>query len=163
MVERLRDSMLYVLAVLVFGLDQFIKWLVQSHMAVGDTIPVWPSVVSIHYIRNPGAAWGILDQAHWLLVLVALAVIAAVVWIERRHRPGPFVSVGLALVLGGALGNLFDRVFSGTVVDYVYLQFINFPVFNLADVCIDLGVILLLWRSFRADRKAGTSAGDVNK
>ncbi len=155
--------MLYVLAVLVFGLDQFIKWLVQSNMLVGETIPVWPPIVSIHYIRNPGAAWGILDQAHWLLVLVALAVIAAVIWIERRYRPGALVSVGLALLLGGALGNLFDRVFSGTVVDYVYLQFINFPVFNLADVCIDLGVILLLWRSLRTDKQPKTSAGDVKK
>ncbi|CAM3836540.1 signal peptidase II [Alicyclobacillus pomorum] len=155
--------MLYILALLVFAADQGIKWLVQTHMVQGESIPIWPSVLEIQYIRNPGAAWGILQQAHWLLVLVALAVIAAVVWIERKYRPKFWVTVGLALVLGGALGNLCDRVFAGTVVDYVYIEAINFPVFNLADTCIDVGVVLLLWRSFRADKSVKQNTEDVTK
>lgn len=155
--------MLYILALLVFGLDQLVKWVIRTNMSLGDTIPVWPSVVSIHYIRNPGAAWGLLDQAHWLLVLIAVLVIGVVVWIDRKYRPGPMVVIGLGFLLGGALGNLSDRVFSGTVVDYVYFEIINFPVFNLADVCIDIGVILLLWKSFRGDRQQTTRQGDLDQ
>jgi signal peptidase II len=147
--ERL-EYMLYILAAVVYGTDQLLKWWVRSGMQVGGAIPVWPGVLSIHYIRNPGAAWSILSGAHGLLIVIALIVIVAVVVIERRYRPNLAVKVALALVLGGALGNLTDRVVFGLVTDYVYFDIINFPVFNLADVSIDAGVILLLWRSFKS-------------
>ncbi|GMA49140.1 lipoprotein signal peptidase [Alicyclobacillus contaminans] len=155
--------MLYILALVVLIADQSIKWLVQTHMTVGEVIPIWPQVVVLEYIRNPGAAWGMLTRAHGLLIVIALLVVAVVVWLERRYRPKRWMAVGLALVLGGALGNLCDRVFAGTVVDYVYLQIINFPIFNLADVSIDAGVLILLWRSFRSDNavKKQQEAEDV--
>jgi signal peptidase II len=156
--------LLYVLAAAVYGVDQVLKWLVRTHMALGQTIPVAPPVVVLAYIRNPGAAWGVLSGARWLLVVVAVLVAAGVVYAHRHYRPRGPALVGLALVLGGALGNLTDRIWSGTVVDYIYLEFIHFPVFNFADVAIDVGAVLLLWRGLLAPSRArGGQVGDEAK
>lgn len=150
--------MVYVVAVIVWVIDQGLKWVVRTHMVQGQMIPVLPPAFYFDYIRNPGAAFGLLPNARWLLVLVALVVIAAVVYVRQKWRPGPLVQTGLALVLGGAIGNLTDRVVWGTVVDYVYFKPINFPVFNFSDVCIDVGVALLLIWAFTSDRKGQKNA-----
>lgn len=149
---------LYVVAVLVWVVDQGLKWLVRVHLAPGQLVPTGLPGFYFDYIRNPGAAFGILPNARWLFVLVALVVIGAVIFVRQRWRPGLLVQSGLALVLGGALGNLTDRVVWGTVVDYVYYKPINFPVFNFSDVCIDVGVALLLIWALTADRKRGQTA-----
>ncbi|MCL6637646.1 MAG: signal peptidase II, partial [Alicyclobacillus sp.] len=142
--------MLYVLALLVYILDQGVKLYVRTHLALGQTVPVWPGVFVIEYIRNPGAAWGMLAHARGLLIAVALFVCAAVVYVERKYRLTWPATIGLALILGGALGNLTDRASTGTVVDFLYIEAIRFPVFNLADTAVCCGVALLLWRSLRA-------------
>jgi signal peptidase II len=147
--------MLYAIAALVVILDQLLKWTVRSHVALHQGIPVWPPYIYIEYIQNPGGAFSILPNFKFVFWIVALAVIVAVIYVDRRYRPGWWTRIGLALLLGGAIGNLIDRLVLGWVTDYVYLAFINFPVFNLADVCIDAGVIMLLLRSFRSDRPAG--------
>ncbi len=144
--------MVYLIALVVYGLDQWLKWLVRTHLQLDHGFPVIKNVLYIDYIRNPGAAWGILPHARWLLILIAIVVMAAVIYAQRRFNDSWLAKIGLALVLGGALGNLTDRVLTGTVVDYVYFSIINFPVFNLADSAIDVGVILLLWYSLRRDR-----------
>ncbi|MBX6352205.1 MAG: signal peptidase II [Thermoflavifilum sp.] len=151
----------YLCAAIVYAADQWIKWVVRSHLALGQIIPIAPPYVVLTYIRNPGAAWGVLPGARGFLVLVALVVAAIVVFVERTRHPGRTMQVALGLVLGGALGNLTDRILHGTVVDYVYLAFIHFPVFNLADVAIDAGAILLLWclgRQSGASRRMERSA-----
>jgi signal peptidase II len=152
--------LLYPVAFLVFVLDQGIKAWIQTHMTLGQTIPVIPGVFDIHFIRNPGAAWGILGHARWLLVAVAVAVSTAVVAIARRYRLTMWNRIGLALVLGGALGNLWDRVTAGTVVDYLYVEAIHFPVFNLADSAVCVGVAMLLLGSFRQGAEAAQSTGE---
>lgn len=143
------NAVLYGIAIVVFALDQWVKWLVRTHMVLGQGIGVWPPVLYLDYIRNPGGAFGILPNHRWLFVLVAVVVIAVVVWIERRWHPDWVGRIGLGLLLGGALGNLADRVIAGTVVDYVYFKIINFPVFNLADVSIDVGILVLILRSLK--------------
>lgn len=143
--------MVYLIAVIIYGLDQWIKWLVRTHMTMGQEIPIIQNVLYLDYIRNPGAAFGILPNARWLLILIALIVMAAVIYAQRRFNHSLLAKLGLGLVLGGALGNLTDRLIAGTVVDYVYFSIIHFPVFNLADSAIDVGVVLLLWYSLRSD------------
>jgi signal peptidase II len=145
-------SVIYVIAALVYVTDQYIKWIVKTQMGLNEAIPVLPHVLYIDYIRNPGAAWGILDHARWLLVLVALAVVAAAIYFHRRYKPGWWLTVALGLLLGGALGNMTDRILTGTVVDYIYFKIINFPVFNFADMSIDTGVIMILLKSLLMDR-----------
>lgn len=139
--------LVYILAVIVFGLDQLVKYTVRTSMAVNQMIPIWPHVLVLDYIRNPGAAWGMFGHARYLLILIALIVIAAVVYVQSRYRPKIGFQIGLGLVLGGALGNLMDRIVYGKVIDYIYFQIINFPVFNLADSAITIGVILILLQS----------------
>lgn len=142
--------LVYVLAVVVFGLDQLVKYIVRTTMAVNQMIPIWPHVLVLDYIRNPGAAWGMLGHARYFLIVVALIVIAAVVYVQSKYRPKIGYQIGLGLVLGGALGNLMDRIVYGNVTDYIYFQMINFPVFNLADSAITIGVIFILLLSLRS-------------
>ncbi|QSO49484.1 signal peptidase II [Alicyclobacillus mengziensis] len=142
--------LVYVLAVVVFGLDQLVKYIVRTTMAVNQMIPIWPHVLVLDYIQNPGAAWGMLGHARYFLILVALIVIGAVVYVQSKYRPKIGYQIGLGLVLGGALGNLMDRIVYGKVTDFIYFQIINFPVFNLADSAITIGVILILLLSLRS-------------
>lgn len=152
--------MVYLIAVLVWVVDQALKWLVRTHMTLDHMVPLLPPAFYLDYIRNPGAAFGILPNARWLFVLVALVVIAAVVVVNRRWRPSWSVQLGLGLVLGGAVGNLTDRVVAGSVVDYVYFKPINFPIFNFADACIDVGVAVLILWALLSDRAAKRSEED---
>ncbi|KPV45329.1 signal peptidase II [Alicyclobacillus ferrooxydans] len=144
--------LVYVLAVVVFGLDQLIKYIVRTSMAVNQEIPIWPHVLVLDYIRNPGAAWGMFGNDRWLLILIALMVIGAVIYVQSRYRLRRVYQVGLGLVLGGALGNLLDRILYGKVIDYIYFQVINYPVFNLADSAIVVGVLLILLQTLRSGR-----------
>ncbi|MDP9728411.1 signal peptidase II [Alicyclobacillus tolerans] len=155
--------MLYGIALLVFALDQLIKWMVRSHMTPGQLVPVLPPWVDLDYIQNPGGAFSILPHHTWLFILVAFVVIAAVIYVDIRYKPSPSIRIALGLVLGGALGNMSDRIFIGKVTDYVYLQFIHFPIFNLADVCIDAGVILLIIRTFWQGKKENLSNHEDDK
>jgi signal peptidase II len=151
--------LIYLIAIAVFALDQALKWVVRTHLHLGQGFPVLGDWVYIQYIRNPGGAFSIFPHAQWLFWLVAVLVVAAIIYVHRKYRPGVLARLGLGLLLGGAVGNLIDRVSSGSVVDYVYLKFINFPVFNLADVSIDVGILLILLYVLRADRaRKGPSA-----
>ncbi|MCL6631669.1 MAG: signal peptidase II [Alicyclobacillus herbarius] len=143
---------IYLTALAALIVDQGLKWDVRTHLQLGEGFPVLGDWVYIQYIRNPGGAFSIFPHAQWLFWLVAVLVIAVVIYVQLRHRPHRLLAVGLGLLMGGALGNLVDRVVSGSVVDYVYLKVINFPVFNFADVCIDAGIVLILWSMLRADR-----------
>jgi len=154
--------MLYIVAIVVYGIDQFFKWVVRTNMSVGHSFPVWPGVLYIDYVRNAGGAFSILEGAQWLFIAVAAVVVFVVIRIDRRYKPGVWTRIGLALVLGGALGNLTDRVLFGTVVDYVYFRIINFPVFNAADVAITIGVPLLLIRSMMKPTDSANRNKDVN-
>lgn len=139
--------LVYGIAVIIYALDQWLKWVVRSTLSPGQAIPVWPRVLEIDYIQNPGAAWGIFGHDRWLLVVIALLVVAIVVYIRTRYRLGALTQIGLGLLLGGAIGNLTDRVIFSRVTDYIYVQIINYPVFNLADSAIVVGVILILLRT----------------
>lgn len=157
--------MLYVLAALVYGADLLVKWIVQTHMFVGEAISVIPSILYIDYTLNPGAAWGIFAYHRWLLMVVPIAVSLGVVYFSIKQRHGPrWTTIASALVLGGALGNLTDRVVRGEVVDYIYFKVINYPVFNLADSAVVVGIIMLVWHSMRSNgRNVQSGSEEVNK
>ncbi|GGI97371.1 lipoprotein signal peptidase [Alicyclobacillus cellulosilyticus] len=143
--------MMYVVALAVYLADLGVKWWVRTHLPAGQPISVWPGVLEIDYIQNPGGAFGILPDARWLFITVAVLVLAAAVTLERRLRPSAWSRFALGCLLGGAVGNMTDRVVWGNVIDYVYVRAIHFPVFNLADVAIDVGVGLLVLASLRRD------------
>lgn len=142
----------------VLALDQWTKWLVELHLPELTSQPVIPGVFHLSHVRNTGVAFGML-AAHgasggmiWLILLgaSALAVIAWFFW--RTPAEERLLLVALALVLGGAVGNLLDRLVSGGVTDFllVYLGSYHWPDFNVADMAISIGLVLLVLDSFRS-------------
>jgi signal peptidase II len=142
-----RMRMLVVIAATVLALDVATKVAVVHFIEPGNPVEVVGDVVTLKLIRNPGAAFSMATGMTWLLTLVAIAVVVGVIRIGRTLR-SPWWALGLGLVLGGALGNLIDRLFrapgplQGHVVDFVSVGW--WPVFNVADSGIVCGAILLV-------------------
>jgi signal peptidase II len=134
-------------AALILLLDRLTKAWAVRHLTVGRPVPVLGHFVEWTLIRNSGAAFGLLTGQTILFVAVAVAAIAALLYI-LRHRPRPLVQIGIGGVLGGALGNLWDRILGHGVVDFIDVHVWSY-IFNVADIGITLGAIVLvlaLWR-----------------
>ena len=131
-----------VLALLLVLLDQGVKYLVLTRIPLGGHVPFLPHLLELTYVQNTGAAFSILESHTWLLALVSLVMSALLAWALFkplfRHPLGRFF---LALVLAGAVGNLIDRTLRGFVVDMFNVLFMNFAVFNVADICVVVGGI----------------------
>ena len=131
-----------VLALLLVLLDQGVKYLVLTKIPLGGHVPFLPHLLELTHVQNTGAAFSILETHTWLLALVSLVMSALLAWALFkplfRHPLGRFF---LALVLAGAVGNLIDRAFRGFVVDMFNVLFMNFAVFNVADICVVVGGI----------------------
>ena len=137
--------MIYLLVALaVVVLDQLTKLYVVAHFYVGESVPVIENIFHWTYILNPGAAFGMLEGSRWLFVLIALAVMTGI-WYMRREiaENGPWCTYGAALFGGGAVGNLIDRARQGLVIDF--FDFRIWPVFNVADIAICVGVGCIIW------------------
>ena len=144
---RRSDAWFLLLAAVVVGLDQFAKWFIRQTIERGDVWPGdWP--VRIVHITNSGAAFGILQGAGPLLAVTSVIGMAAIlIYLFNPGFAHPLMRVGLALMLGGAVGNLIDRLYSGEVVDFI--KFPHWPAFNVADSSITIGVLFLLWAMTR--------------
>jgi signal peptidase II len=137
------DDMFLLVILVTLLLDQASKAAVQLWMYQGESIPVVPPFFHLTYIFNPGAAFGLMAYKTTLFVAVTVVLLAGVVWGYRYIRKGrPMLRYGLSLIVGGALGNLADRLRYGQVVDF--LDFRVWPVFNLADTAIVIGACLLV-------------------
>jgi signal peptidase II len=115
-----------------------------------------PGVLQLRFTTNPGGAFGLFGEASWLFVLISMAVVVVTV-VASRNLPGLLTAVGLGLLLGGALGNLTDRLVRGSGFDGRVVDFIDFhvwPVFNLADAALVVGAAVLLISGIRRDRAA---------
>jgi signal peptidase II len=125
--------------------DHITKWLVATHLYVGQQI--WPgSFVSIDHVENSGAAFSVLPQLHWLYLAVALIVSLYIVFSGYKYGTTWYRQVLIGMILGGALSNGVDRLINGSVVDFIDFHF--WPVFNVADSCIVVAIIALLVLSF---------------
>ena len=142
----------FLIALLVLALDRYTKWLIAHRLSLHDSITVIPGFFRIVHTENPGAAFGVFADSPtpWkiaLLILfsiVALLVVSALLW-KNSHRLTS-TGVGLSLILGGALGNLWDRLVSRHVVDFLlfYVGRYQWPAFNVADSAIVIGACLLV-------------------
>lgn len=135
----------FALAVLVFVVDQGIKLLVENTMTVGESIPLVGDFLSLTYILNDGGAFGILGGSQIILMAGSAVAVAVVLWMLLAGPPSRLTTLGCGLILGGAAGNLLDRVTSGEVTDYVHFSF--WYIFNAADAAIVVGVGALLLSS----------------
>ena len=139
--RRLRN-LAYTSAVMVLVLDQLSKTLAVANLPLGSSSAFLPGLLSLQLVRNSGAAFSLFSGNPQLLGLVSLLVsIAVAVWIQKQGRMTLTRSLGVGLLLGGALGNGLDRWRLGYVVDFLALVPVSFPVFNLADVAINLAVL----------------------
>ena len=156
-------SILLIASVIVI-LDQWTKWLVRTNITAGETwLPVsllWlsPYARIVHWF-NTGAAFGMFKDASMLLTVLAFVVIGAILFYYPQVEKDDWIlRLALSLQLGGALGNLIDRLTVGHVTDFISVG--NFPVFNVADASITIGAVLLfldVWLRERAEKKAGKS------
>lgn len=151
----------FAIAALVFALDRATKWWIENSVSALDTLVIIPGIFNIVHAQNRGAAFGILSDSHeaWRnLVLVGVSCgvmlyVASLLWQPARagFGPGRTPVIALSLVLGGALGNLYDRIVRGSVTDFlqVFIGSYEWPSFNVADTAISIGaglLILTLWR-----------------
>jgi signal peptidase II len=146
---RLKNRFFWVAAVVSLILDQLSKYLVVQSFKIGDTLPLWSGVFHLTYVTNKGAAFSFFQGAtwlRWLSLIVSLGLIALAWFGPSLNR---FEQLGYGFILGGALGNGIDRFANGYVVDFLDFRLIKFPVFNLADTFINVGIICLLIASFR--------------
>ncbi|MBQ2411029.1 MAG: signal peptidase II [Selenomonadaceae bacterium] len=132
------------IGILVFIIDQLVKHLVVSTMHLGQSLPVIKGIFHITYVLNPGAAFGMLEHQRWFFILVALAaVLLGAAFYKKLQQESFLMRSGAGLLLGGAVGNLADRIQSGLVVDF--LDFRIWPVFNIADIAICAGAGILIF------------------
>jgi len=144
----------------VVVLDRVTKLYIRSHLSQMETIPVISGFFNIVHTENPGAAFGFLSEANtdWrriFLVAISLIVMAVIAPLLVRAQGSALMQTGLALIFGGASGNLWDRLTRGTVTDFLQFFFgsYEFPSFNVADSAITIGACLLIWDLFLAPRR----------
>ena len=141
----------------ILFLDQLTKTLIAQNLEIGQHIPILPGFFDLTYMRNPGAAFSFLARApEWFrqpffLIATGVAIAALLFFILYAQEEGTLLIVSAASILGGAIGNLIDRLLYGEVIDFLlfYWRDWAWPAFNVADSCITLGVIGLLWASWR--------------
>ena len=160
----------FVIAGAVFLLDRITKWMIRTRLSLWDTLVAIPGSINIVHTENPGIAFGLLANSPgvWrdvLLIGFSMAVLVGISTILVRTSAGvhsQFLRIGLAFVMGGALGNLFDRIVKGTVTDFFEVhagQAYFFPAFNVADSAITCGACLLLLDMWRSRERKSQPAG----
>ena len=142
----------FIIAAIVLLMDRIAKWAVASNIPLRDSVVVIPGVFRLTHVQNPGAAFGLFAEssAQWKVgalvtfSVIALVIVSALLW-KNSHSLST-TTIGLSLILGGAMGNLWDRMVSGHVVDFLdfYLGTYHWPAFNVADSAIVIGSCLLL-------------------
>lgn len=143
--------MFIILTIIFFLVDLVSKLVVSNLMNVHDSFVVIENFFYISYFRNTGGAWSILSNHTWLLTVFSLLIIIFIgIYVYKNKINGRLELFGYSMILGGSIGNLFDRVMYGYVIDFLDFNIFgyNFPIFNLADTFIVLGVIVIVISSF---------------
>ncbi|WP_330205302.1 signal peptidase II [Cyanobacterium sp. Dongsha4] len=148
-----KNPIFWIVAIIALIIDQITKYLVViSFSEIGDTMPLWQGVFHFTYVQNTGAAFsffqGGVGWLKWLSLIVSLGLMIFA-WQEKLSKIEQFA---YGFILAGALGNGVDRFLFGYVVDFLDFRLINFPVFNMADVCINIGIVLLIYATIKMSR-----------
>lgn len=134
----------FIVALLIVVADQLIKLLVTNTIKVDGSVSILNGLVNFTYCENKGMAFGMLQNARWLFIgFTAIVMLGIVIYMIKTKPKNKFLLASLALILGGGIGNLIDRIFLGYVIDYIQLSFFS-PVCNFADYCITIGTALLV-------------------
>lgn len=150
----------YLLSFIIVLIDQVSKYLTQAYVDLGQQIEWIPGLLSVTHIHNTGAAWSILEGQMWFFYIITVIVVVMIIYYMQQMKDEPLLKTGLAFILGGALGNFIDRLLHQYVIDMIQLDFIDFPIFNLADTALTIGVILLFIQYIFLDRQEKESKAD---
>ena len=148
--------MIIILSIIFIIIDQLFKIIVVNNLTNNKSIEVIKSFFYLTYTNNKGAAFSILTGRRILLILVALIVIGVLIYYVRKNKiEGKVNKIALSLVIGGSIGNLIDRILRWSVIDFIDVKIFgyNFPIFNLADTFIVIGVFLLIIEMFRKEHR----------
>ena len=143
-IKMIQVIMIIVIAVLV-AIDQLIKYLINTNMEIGSFKEIIPNFFGLHYVRNSGAAFSILEGKRLVLIIVTgLVLIGCLIYLLKRIRSYLLEKISLIMIISGGIGNLIDRIFrNGLVIDYIRIDF--YPaIFNFADCLVTVGVVLFL-------------------
>ncbi len=151
---------IYIISLLIFILDQITKSLISTYLKLNESIEIIKDFFYIRYINNKGASWGILENNRILLIGLSIIAIIMIIRYSYSFKKTKLNTYGFGLLLGGILGNLSDRLIFGYVKDF--LDFIifryDFPVFNIADISIVIGVVLLIISILKGEDKNGSKS-----
>jgi len=138
--------------------DQITKYVISHTLELGESIPLWDGVFHFTYVTNKGAAFSLFRESggwlRWLSLTVSLGLMALAWFGPRMNR---WEQLGYGFILAGALGNGIDRFVAGEVIDFLDVRLINFAIFNIADVFINIGIVCLLISAFAKPEKNGGS------
>lgn len=140
---KLKKISLTIVIILGIVLDQIVKMAIVKNLRLSEQKSVINGILSLTHLRNNGAAWSILEGQQWFFVLTTVIVLAVAIWFWLKNLSKNWYAIGLTLIISGALGNFIDRVRQGYVVDMFQLDFINFPIFNVADILLSIGFVVL--------------------
>lgn len=152
----------YFISIIIIAVDQLTKYLTVENIALHERVTVIPGVLSFTYHQNTGAAWSILEGQMLFFYIVTAIVVGVIIYnMQTAAKGDTLFALSLSLILGGAIGNFIDRLFLQYVVDMIRLDFINFPIFNIADMALSVGVGLMIvylivdeWKNYQK-KKAG--------
>lgn len=143
------------MAILLIAFDQITKYLILSNFKLGESLLIIDNFFSITSHRNRGAAWGILEDSRlFFIVITSIFLIGLLIYLLKNKDNLVFLDkVTFSLIIGGAIGNFIDRIKTGEVVDFLDFKIFNynFPIFNIADICICIGVFLLAIKIYKED------------
>lgn len=157
-VRSIAKARIHVMALYIFLifavvlLDQLVKLLVVNSIPLDHSVQFIPSILSIAHIRNYGAAWNIFTGQKWFLFLITLVALGILGYLFLKLRKNWIYALGISLMIGGTLGNFVDRIRIGYVVDMLQLDFINFPIFNVADSALSVGVVIIIIGMLRDEK-----------
>ncbi len=139
--------MILLIAIMVgiIALDQLTKWLAVIYLEPLDSLPLWQDVLHLTYARNEGAAFGIFSNSRWVfMVFSTVAIIGLLVYLIFFRPKSRYVQITLAMIVGGGIGNMIDRILLGYVIDFIDFTLINFAIFNVADSFVTVGAFMLM-------------------
>ena len=143
-----KNTLVFSTALLIVILDQFTKFLIKQNFQLNQSVPIIKNILHLTYITNTGSAFGLFKGLNWFFVFFSVIVIIAIFYyLERIVKNEKLLQFAVGLLLGGTIGNLIDRVAYGAVIDFI--DFRIWPVFNIADSAVTIGVIILivlLWK-----------------
>ena len=151
----------YIIALIVIIIDQYTKALAVTKLAKGS-VPLINNVFHLTYVENTGAAFGIMQNSNTIFIILIALILFAIIFALHKYKPSQkLIQICAGLIIGGAIGNLIDRLFRGFVVDFFEFRLINYPVFNIADSCVVVSSIIFCVYILFFDKKDDNKNGNV--